>query len=106
MRARSFGLFHHGRSRTLVLCDLAFNFGPSSAFATPAAHEADPELCGLRPTQLDPLLTRDRRAAREACGASLPVISTGSSSPHREVLESGGHEVLRRGCAWLLAPRP
>jgi hypothetical protein len=46
MRARSFGLFHHGRSRTLVLCDFAFNFGPSSAFATSAAHEPDPELCG------------------------------------------------------------
>jgi hypothetical protein len=84
-----------------VPCDLAFNFGPSSAFATPAAHEAD-----LRPTKLDPPPTRDRRAARETCGASSPGISTGSSSPHSEVLESGGHEVLRRGYAWLLAPGP
>jgi hypothetical protein len=55
------------------------------------------------PTKLDPLLIRDRAAARESLERILAWDFDRIVVAHGDVLERGGREALREGYAWLLA---
>src|SRR4029077_5137910 len=59
-------VFFHRASRTLVMCDLAFNFGPRTATPTRLLMKLLRSYGELGPSKLDPLLIRDRGAARES----------------------------------------
>src|SRR5512134_338707 len=96
-------VFCHRASRTLILCDLAFNFGPRTALATRILMSLLRSYGYFGPSKLDPLLIRDRRAARESLERILAWDFDRVVVAHGDVLESGGHEALRRGYAWLLA---
>lgn len=96
-------VFCHRASRTLILCDLAFNFGPRSAAPTRLLMWLLRSYGHFGPSKLDPLLIRDRRAARESLERILAWDFDRVIVAHGEVLESGGREQLRRGYAWLLA---
>jgi len=98
-------VFFHRASRTLLLCDLAFNFGPSAAPATRLLMKAIRSYGHLGPSKLDPLLIRDRRAARESLERILAWDFDRVIVAHGDVQEHGGREILRRGYAWLLSPR-
>jgi hypothetical protein len=95
-------VFFHPASRTLMLCDLAFNFGPRTAAPTRLLMKLLRSYGHLGPSKLDPLLIRDRRAARESLERILAWDFDRIIVAHGDVLESGGHEILRRGYAWLL----
>jgi hypothetical protein len=95
-------VFLHRPSRTLVLCDLAFNFGPSTATSTKILMKLLRSYGHLGPSTLDPWLIRDRPAARESLERILAWDFDRIIVSHGDVLERGGHEVLRRGYAWLL----
>jgi hypothetical protein len=95
--------FFHRPSRTLILCDLAFNFGPRSPAPTRLLMKLIRSYGHLGPSKLDPLLIRDRRAARESLERMLTWDFDRIIVAHGDVLETGGHEVLRRGYSWLLA---
>lgn len=97
-------VFFHRASRTLVMCDLAFNFGPRSPAPTRLLMKLLRSYGRLAPSTLDPLLIRDRRAARESLERILAWDFDRVIVAHGDVLESGGHETLRRGYAWLLDP--
>jgi hypothetical protein len=97
-------VFFHRASRTLVLCDLAFNFGPRSAAPTRLLMKLLRSYGQLGPSKLDPLLIRDRRAARESLERIFAWDFDRIIVAHGNVLESGGHEILRRGYSWLLTP--
>ena len=96
--------FFHRASRTLILCDLAFNFGPSAAAPTRLLMKLLRSYGRLAPSKLDPLLIRDRRAARESLERILAWDFDRVIVAHGDVQERGGHELLRDGYAWLLAP--
>jgi hypothetical protein len=96
-------VFFHRASRTLILCDLAFNFGPRSALATRLLMKLLRSYGQLGPSKLDPLLIRDRRAARESLERILAWDFDRIIVAHGDVLESGGHGTLRQGYSWLLA---
>ncbi len=96
-------VFLHRPSRTLVMCDLAFNFGPNVPLITRLTMSVLGGYGRFRPTRLDPLLIRDRRAARESLERMLAWDFDRIVIAHGEVLESGGREALRHGYAWLLA---
>jgi hypothetical protein len=98
-------VFFHRASRTLVLCDLAFNFGPGAAAPTRLLMKLIRSYGRLGPSTLDPLLIRDRRAARESLERILAWDFDRVIVSHGDVLESGGHEILRRGYSWLLPSR-
>ena len=98
-------VFCHRASRTLILCDLAFNFGPRAAAPTRLLMKLIRSYGRFGPSKLDPLLIRDRRAARESLERILAWDFDRVVVAHGEVLESGGHEALRRGYAWLLNAR-
>jgi hypothetical protein len=97
--------FFHRASRTLVLCDLAFNIGPRAAPLTRLLMKLIRSYGRLGPSTLDPLLIRDRRAARESLERILAWDFDRIIVSHGDVLESGGHEILRRGYSWLLPSR-
>jgi len=94
--------FFHRASRTLILCDLAFNFGPSAALPTRLLMQLLRSYGRLAPSKLDPLLIRDRRAARESLERILAWDFDRVIVAHGDVQESGGHQLLRNGYAWLL----
>ena len=95
--------FFHRASRTLLLCDLAFNFGPRAAAPTRLLMKLLRSYGRLGPSTLDPLLIRDRRAARESLERILAWDFERVVVAHGDVLDSGGREVLRQGYSWLLA---
>ena len=94
--------FFHRASRTLILCDLAFNFGPGAAVATRLLMRLLRSYGRFGPSTLDPWLIRDRRAARQSLERILAWDFDRVVVAHGDVLESGGREALRRGYAWLL----
>jgi hypothetical protein len=98
-------VFLHRASRTLLLCDLAFNFGPRAAFRTRVLMKLLRSYGRFGPSRLDPLLIRDREAARASLERILAWDFDRVVVAHGEVLESGGREALRRGYSWLLAVR-
>jgi hypothetical protein len=55
------------------------------------------------PSKLDPWLIRDRDAARQSLERILTWDFDRVVVAHGDVLESGGHEALRTGYAWLPA---
>jgi hypothetical protein len=97
-------VFCHRASRTLLLCDLAFNFGPGTAAPTRLLMRLLRSYGRFGPSTLDPLLIRDRHAARESLERILRWDFDRVVVAHGDVLESGGREALRQGYAWLLAP--
>ena len=98
-------VFLHRASRTLVLCDLAFNFGPRAAAPTRWLMKLIRSYGRLGPSKLDPLLIRDRSAARRSLERILAWDFDRIVLAHGEILERGGRETLRDGYVWLLAPR-
>ena len=96
-------VFLHRASRTLVLCDLAFNFGPSAPIVTRLVMRLFGGYGSFRTTRLDPLLIRDRHAARQSLERILAWDFDRIVIAHGEVLESGGPGALRAVYAWLLA---
>ena len=96
-------VFCHRASRTLILCDLAFNFGPRAALPTRLLMRLLRSYGRFGPSKLDPLLIRDRPAARQSLERILRWDFDRVVVAHGDVLESGGREALRRGYAWLLA---
>jgi Domain of unknown function (DUF4336) len=96
-------VFFHRASRTLIMCDLAFNFGPRTAAPTRLLMKLLRSYGRFGPSTLDPLLIRDRRAARRSLERILAWDFDRVVVAHGDVLESGGHEALRRGYSWLLA---
>jgi hypothetical protein len=96
-------VFLHRASRTLIMCDLAFNFGPRAAGFTRLLMRLLRSYGRFGPSSLDPLLIRDRPAARQSLEQILAWDFDRVVVAHGEVLESGGREALRAGYAWLLA---
>lgn len=94
--------FFHRASRTLILCDLAFNFGASAPPITRFLMKLLRSYGKLGPTTLDPLLIRDREAARQSLESILAWDFDRVVVAHGEVLETGGRDMLRKGYAWLL----
>ena len=94
-------VFFHRPSRTLILCDLAFNFGPRAAWPTRLLMKLMRSYGRLGPSTLDPWLIRDRHAARASLERILAWDFDRIIVAHGDVLESGGHAILSRGYAWL-----
>jgi hypothetical protein len=95
-------VFFHRASRTLILCDLAFNFGPRAALPTRLLMKLLRSYGRFGPSTLDPLLIRDRPAARASLERILAWDFDRVVVAHGDVLESGGREALRKGYSWLL----
>jgi len=97
--------FFHRASRTLMLCDLAFNFGPSAASPTRLLMKLLRSYGRLGPSKLDRFIVRDGGEARESLKRILEWDFDRVIVAHGDVVESGGKQLLREGYEWLLSPR-
>jgi hypothetical protein len=95
--------FFHRASRTLLVSDLAFNIRSDSSFATRMAFRLVGGYGRLGPSALERWLVRDHVAARRSLERVLAWDFDRVIVAHGHVEESGGHEALRRGYAWLLS---
>jgi hypothetical protein len=95
-------VFFHRASRTLILCDLAFNFGPRTALPTRFLMRLLRSYGRFGPSTLDPWLIRDRGAARASLERILAWDFDRVVVAHGEVLDRGGYDALRHGYRWLL----
>jgi hypothetical protein len=96
-------VFLHRASRTLLLCDLAFNFGPTAPLITRVVTTLIGGYGSFRPSRLDPLFIRDRAAARQSLEQILTWDFDRVVVAHGDVVERGGRDLLRAGYHWLLA---
>jgi hypothetical protein len=94
--------FFHRASRTLILCDLAFNLREGTAFVTRWLMRSIRSYGHFGPSTLDPWLIKDRAAARASLERILAWDFDRVIVAHGDVLETGGHEQLARGYRWLL----
>ena len=94
-------VFLHRASRTLIICDLAFNFGPRAAAPTRLLMKLMRSYGRFGPSTLDPWLIRDRAAARESLERILAWDFDRVVVAHGDVLERGGRAALREGYSWL-----
>ena len=94
--------FFHRASRTLILCDLAFNLREGTAFVTRWLMKSIRSYGHFGPSTLDPWLIKDRAAARASLERILAWDFDRVIVAHGDVLETGGHDQLARGYRWLL----
>ena len=94
--------FFHRPSRTLLLCDVAFNFGPSAPTVTRLLMKLMRSYGRFGPSALDSWLIRDRKLARQSLERILAWDFDRVVVAHGDILETGGREALRGGYAWLL----
>jgi hypothetical protein len=95
-------VFCHRASRTLLLCDLAFNLGREAALVTRMAFRVLGGYGRLGPTLLEKVMIRDREAARASMERILAWDFDRVVVTHGAVLEAGGREALRAGYRWLV----
>ena len=98
-------VFFHRKSRTLMLCDLAFNIGPEAAWLTRLTFRPWGGCNSFGPTRFERLMIRDRRAARQSLERILSLDFDRVIVTHGVVLESGGLEAMRRSFEWLFSQR-
>jgi hypothetical protein len=94
-------VFFHRASRTLILCDLCFNFGPQVPWLTRLVARVIGSYRRFGPSRFDPLLIRDRAAARASLERILAWDFDRVILAHGDVLETGGHAAFAEGYAWL-----
>lgn len=93
-------LLLHRPSRTLVVTDLVFNFGPRAPWLTRAAMCCAGGYPGCRTTALE-RVGMDRSKARAELGRVLQLDFDRLIPSHGEIIETGGKEKLRSAFSWL-----
>jgi len=90
----------HRPSRTLVVTDLVFNFGPTAPWLTRAAMACSGGYPGCRTTVIERVGMK-RPAAREDLTRLLALDFDRLIPCHGEIIETGGREALRSAFSWL-----
>lgn len=90
----------HRPSRTLVVTDLVFNFGPQAPWLTRAAMACSGGYPGCRVTLIE-RIGFERAVARQEIGQLLAMDFDRLIMAHGEIIETGGKEALQAAMAWL-----
>jgi hypothetical protein len=96
-------VFFHRASATLIVTDLAFNFGANSPPLTRAFIRLAGSYGELGPSLLERLLVRDRPAFRKSLERILEWPFERVVVAHGDVSESDGRAELIRGYSWVLS---
>jgi hypothetical protein len=94
--------FLHRASRTLILTDLAFNFGHAPSFGTRLFLKLNGALGAFGPSRMMRMLVRDREKARVAMERILEWNFDRIIVSHGDVLEGDARHILRTSYAWLV----
>ncbi len=97
-------VFFHGASRTLLCLDLCFNVRESDSILTRLFMRVNGAYGRFGPSRIFRFaVLKDRRGTRASLDRILAWDFDRVSVAHGEILETGGHDVLRDGFAWLRA---
>jgi hypothetical protein len=96
-------VFFHRASATLIVTDLAFNFGANSPPLTRAFIRLAGSYGEVGPSLLERLLVRDRPAFRKSLEQILEWPFERVVVAHGDVSEAGGRAELIRGYSWVLS---
>jgi hypothetical protein len=96
-------VFFHRASATLIVTDLAFNFGANSPPLTRAFIRLAGSYGEVGPSLLERLLVRDRSAFRKSLERILEWPFERVVVAHGDVSESDGRAELIRGYSWVLS---
>ena len=95
-------VFCHRPSRTLILTDIAFNFGQNDSLSIRLAAQVLGSYQKLQPSLLEKLGTRDK-AAVEASIRQVLVWDFDRVIPgHGSIVEADGKAALKTGYEWFL----
>jgi hypothetical protein len=94
-------VFLHRPSRTLILADLSFNFGPDGPWWFALLMRASGAWGRFGPTRLERLMMRDRAAVRVSVDRLLAWDFDRILVGHGRNLGTGGREALREAFAFL-----
>ncbi len=95
-------VFLHKKTRTLMLCDLAFNIGPEAPWLTRLTFRLWGRYNDFGPTRFERLMIRDRGAAKRSLERILNLDFERVIVTHGVILERGGVEAMSRSFDWLL----
>ena len=95
-------VFLHKKTRTLMLCDLAFNIGPEAPWLTRLTFRLWGRYNDFGPTRFERLMIRDRGAAKRSLERILTLDFERVIVTHGVILERGGVEAMSRSFDWLL----
>ena len=94
--------FLHRASRTLILSDVAFNFGHAPSALTRLFLQLNGTLGQFGPSRMFRMMMRDRAAARASLERILDWNFDRIIVAHGDVLEGDARHILRNSYAWLL----
>jgi hypothetical protein len=97
-------VFFHRASRTLILADLAFNFGPDTRGLLALIMKLNGAYGRLAPTRFCRFLMRDRAAVRASLERILAWDFDRILVGHGRNIETGGKPALRAAFAFLGLP--
>lgn len=97
-------VFFHRASRTLILADLAFNFGPDTRGLLALIMKLNGAYGRLAPTRFGRFLMRDRAAVRASLEHILAWDFDRILVGHGHNIETGGKPALRSAFAFLGLP--
>lgn len=94
-------VFLHPASRSLILTDLAMNFGPGISWIVALLIKLDGNWCRLSPTRFGRSQMKDRAAVRESIDTILSWDFDRVIVGHGRNIETGGKEAFRAAFAFL-----
>lgn len=95
-------VFFHRPSRTLILTDTAFNFDQNDSLSIRLLAKAVGSYQKLKPSLLEKLGTRDKKAVAESIQQVLTWDFDRVIPGHGSIVETDGKAALRSGYEWFL----
>jgi hypothetical protein len=94
-------VFFHRPSRSLIIADLAFNFGPGTHWLLAAVMKLNGGFGQFAPTLFEKSMMKDRTAVRASIDHILSWDFDRVIAGHGENIESGGRDAVRRAFEFL-----
>ncbi len=95
-------VFFHKKTRTLMLCDLAFNIGPEAPWLTRVAFRLWGRYNDFGPTRFERLMIRNQGAAKRSLERILDLDFRARGCYARSRSGTRGLEAMRHSFEWLL----
>jgi hypothetical protein len=95
-------VFYHPESKTLIITDIAFHFGPENSWETRLVGKILGGYQSLQPTLLEKWCLKDRSGVERSIRKVLEWDFDRVIMAHGSIIETSGKSMLKAGYEWLL----
>jgi hypothetical protein len=95
-------VFYHPESKTLIITDIAFHFGPENSWETRLVGKILGGYQSLQPTLLEKWCLKDRSGVERSIRKVLEWDFDRVIMAHGSIIETNGKSMLKAGYEWLL----